>query len=329
MPRQTPPLSPSRTICVELNSLLYLQSISQLQSVTPNRRSHSNRADAFIGRPLPSIHLPSRERMPTKPKLGQNFLNDAQAVERIVAALGDLSGRTVVEIGPGAGAITGALAARAGRVSPSNSTTTSPSTCARNFSPDKVTVVEQDVLNFDFAAASAAAGERLPVSGNLPYYITSPILLKLAASHAALDRAVLMVQREVADRITAGPARATTACSPSPSRCTAPPSRSSRSRPMPSRRRPTCTPPSSAGGLLPRFAELGVEEAGFLRFVRQAFAQKRKTLANNLRAAGFPPAAAAAAMAQAAIDPQARAEALSIESLAALYKILESARPES
>ena len=73
------------------------------------------------------------------------------------------------------------------------------------FPPERVTVVEQDVLQFDFAAASAAAGERLLVVGNLPYGITSPILLKLAASHAALDRAVLMVQREVADRVTAQP----------------------------------------------------------------------------------------------------------------------------
>ena len=54
--------------------------------------------------------------MPLKPKLGQNFLNDAQAAERIAASLGDISGRTVVEIGPGAGAITGALAARAAHV---------------------------------------------------------------------------------------------------------------------------------------------------------------------------------------------------------------------
>ena len=72
----------------------------------------------------------------------------------------------------------------------------------------------------------------------------------------------------------------------------------------------------------PRFAELSVEEASFLRFVRTAFAQKRKTLANNLRAAGVPPAAVAAALAQAAIDPLARAEALSIETFAALWHAL-------
>jgi 16S rRNA (adenine1518-N6/adenine1519-N6)-dimethyltransferase len=74
----------------------------------------------------------------------------------------------------------------------------------------------------------------------------------------------------------------------------------------------------------PRFAELNVDEASFLRFVRLCFAQKRKTLANNLRAAAIPPAAVATALAQAAIDPLDRAEALSMESFAALWRSLES-----
>src|ERR1035438_10244522 len=76
----------------------------------------------------------------------------------------------------------------------------------------------------------------------------------------------------------------------------------------------------------PRFAELGVEESSFLPFVRKVFAQKRKTLVNNLRAAGFASAAIAAALTQAAIDPRARAEALSIETLAALARALEVTR---
>ena len=136
--------------------------------------------------------------MPTKPKLGQNFLNDADAVERIAAALGDVSGRTVVEIGPGGGAITGALAARARHVIAVEYDRELAEGVRAQFPAEKVTVVEQDVLNFNLAEAAATAGERLRVAGNLPYYITSPILLKLAASHAALDVAVLMVQREVA-----------------------------------------------------------------------------------------------------------------------------------
>jgi 16S rRNA (adenine1518-N6/adenine1519-N6)-dimethyltransferase len=270
--------------------------------------------------------------MPAKPKLGQNFLNDAQAAERIVAALGDLSGRTVIEIGPGGGAITGALAARANRVVAVELDHGLAIHLRAQFPPGKVTVVEQDVLNFDFTQASAEPatdGKRLRVVGNLPYYITSPILLKLAASHAALDVAVLMVQREVADRITAQPGSrdygllsiTVQMFGPAEPLFTLPPD--------------AFSPPPDVHSTVfrwrfaPRFVELGVEEASFLPFVRKAFAQKRKTLANNLRAAGFTPAAVVAAMAQAAIDPQARAEALSIETFAALWRFLDSGRLES
>jgi 16S rRNA (adenine1518-N6/adenine1519-N6)-dimethyltransferase len=267
--------------------------------------------------------------MPRKPKLGQNFLDDAQAVERIVAALGDLSGRTVIEIGPGAGAITGILASRAARVIAVELDAELAAHLRAQFSPDRVTVVEQDVLNFDFAEAAATAGERLCVVGNLPYYITSPILLKLAAGHAALDRAVLMVQREVADRIAAHPGSrdygllsvTVQMYGPAERLFTLPPD--------------AFSPPPDVHSTVfrwrfaPRFAELGVEEAGFLGFVRQAFAQKRKTLANNLRAAGVAATAAAAAMSRASIDPQARAEALSIETFAALWQVLYSVGTES
>jgi 16S rRNA (adenine1518-N6/adenine1519-N6)-dimethyltransferase len=143
--------------------------------------------------------------MPAKPRLGQNFLNDAQAIERIAASLGDLSGRTVLEIGPGAGAITSALVARAARVIAVELDSGLAGHLRARFPADRVTVHQQDVLTFDFSTAAAEAGHPLPVFGNLPYYITSQIVLKLAASAAALDRAVLMVQREVADRITADP----------------------------------------------------------------------------------------------------------------------------
>jgi len=70
-----------------------------------------------------------------------------------------------------------------------------------------------------------------------------------------------------------------------------------------------------------RFAELDIQESTFLRFVRMAFAQKRKTLANNLRAAGYAPAEITAALNEAGIAPQARAETLSIDSFAALAKV--------
>lgn len=259
--------------------------------------------------------------MPSKPKLGQNFLIDLQAAQRITAALGDLAGRTVVEIGPGTGAITELLAARAEHVIAVELDRQFAAGLSGKFEPGRVTVVEQDVLQFDFAAA-AVNGERLRVAGNLPYYITSPILLKLAASHAALDLAVLMVQREVADRVTAQPgsrdfgllSATLQLYGPVEQLFTLPPSAFS-------------PPPNVHSSVFrwrfaPRFAELGVEEAGFLRFLRQAFAQKRKTLANNLRAAGIAPAVAVAALASAGIDQKMRAEALPIEKLAFLWKNL-------
>jgi len=267
--------------------------------------------------------------MPAKPKLGQNFLVDSEAIQRIAASIGDLTGRTVVEIGPGGGAITGELAARAAHLLAVELDHELALHLRVRFPAERVTVVEEDVLNFDFAAASVAAGERLLVVGNLPYGITSQILLKLAASHAVLDRAVLMVQREVADRVVAQPGSrdygllsVTVQMYGAAQRLfTLPPE--------------AFSPPPDVHSTVfrwrfaPRFAELGVEEASFLRFVRQCFAQKRKTLANNLRAAGISPESVNSALAEAAIDRMTRAEALPIEALAALWRGLEARRAAS
>ena len=266
--------------------------------------------------------------MPSKPKLGQNFLRDPQAIERIAAALGDLSGETVIEIGPGQGAITRALAARAAQVIAVELDRNLAAYLRSQFPAERVRVVEADVLQFDFAAAASEAGKPLPVAGNLPYYITSPILMKLAESHAALDRAVLMAQREVADRIVARPGSrdygvlsvAVQMYGPVEPLFTLPPG--------------AFSPPPDVHSTVfrwrfaPRFAELGVDEAGFLRFVREAFAQKRKTLANNLRAAGYAPAAIQHAIARAAVPAQARAEALSLEEMAHLWIALKNERAD-
>jgi 16S rRNA (adenine1518-N6/adenine1519-N6)-dimethyltransferase len=266
--------------------------------------------------------------MPQKPKLGQNFLVDAQAAQQIAAALGDVAGHTVVEIGPGRGAITEILAARAEHVVAIELDRELATGLRTICDAERVTVVEQDVLAFDFAAAAPQAGERLRVVGNLPYYITSPILLKLAASHTALDRAVLMVQREVADRVTADPgsrdygllSATVQMYGPVTPLFTLPPEAFS-------------PPPKVHSSVFrwrfaPRFDELGVEEKGFLRFLRQVFAQKRKTLSNNLRAAGVAPPAAATALAKAGIEPKTRAEAVGVEALAALWLELSDRRPD-
>jgi len=266
--------------------------------------------------------------MPVKPKLGQNFLRDENAIGRIVAALGDLAGQTVVEIGPGRGAITGELAKKAAHVVAVEYDRELATGLRAQFAPERLTVVEQDVLEFDFASAAKRAGAKLRVAGNLPYYITSPILRKLAASHADIGVAVLMVQREVGDRVTASPGSRdygllsvlVQSHGPVEPLFTLPPS--------------AFSPPPKVHSMVfrwrfaPRFEALGIEEKGFLRMVGQVFAQKRKTVANNLRAAGVEPAQAQKALAEAGIEPLARAEALSIESLAALWRAFAAVIPE-
>jgi len=265
--------------------------------------------------------------MPVKPRLGQNFLDDAQAVQRIAASLGDLTARTLVEIGPGAGAITGALAKRAARVLAVELDHDLAAHLRTQFPSGRVTVIEQDVLHFDFALASVAASQRLCVVGNLPYYITSQILLKLAENHEYLDRAILMVQREVADRITAAPGSrdygllsvTVQMYGPAENLFTLPPS--------------SFSPPPDVHSTVfrwrfaPRFEELGVDKSSFLPFVRKVFAQKRKTLSNNLRAAGYTTAQIDSALIDASIDPHARAEALPMETLATLWKNLPPSPP--
>lgn len=264
--------------------------------------------------------------MPARSRLGQNFLHDAAAIQRIVAALGDCSQRLVVEIGPGKGAITRLLAERARHVLAIELDPVLAARLRDTFPPERVTVAPIDVLNFDFAAAAAGAGQRLVVVGNLPYYITSPILLKLAENAASLDFAVLMVQREVADRVAAAPGSRDYGVltvtvqlhGPVQTLFTLPPE--------------AFSPPPEVHSTVfrwrfqPRFAALGIDPASFTAFLRQAFAQKRKTLANNLRAAGYSAAHIQAALSTAAIQPTTRAEALSIEELAALWKSLAAAQ---
>jgi len=272
--------------------------------------------------------------MTGKPKLGQNFLRDQQAIQRIVAALGDLSSSTVVEIGPGKGAITDHLASKAKHLIAIELDRELAWNLQERFSPEKgitnVTVTRQDILQFDFAAAAADAAKSDPgsaqpllVVGNLPYYITSPILLHLAAQAAALDRAVLMVQREVADRVTAKPGTreygllsvtlqlygSTEPLFTLPPEAFNPP--------------PEVHSTVFRWNFSPRFAELAVVEGPFITFLKQAFAQKRKTLSNNLRAAKLSPAQIAQAFETAGIPPLARAETLSVEQFAHLWRALQ------
>ncbi|WP_433965643.1 16S rRNA (adenine(1518)-N(6)/adenine(1519)-N(6))-dimethyltransferase RsmA [Tunturiibacter gelidiferens] len=261
--------------------------------------------------------------MKRKPKLGQNFLVDDSARHAIVDALGDLSKRTVIEIGPGHGAITDILAGRCHKLI---ALELDPALAAeltfRFRDHPQVQILECDVLETDLRAL-VPMGETADVIGNLPYYITSDILLQLFAAGNAgtLARAVLMMQREVADRVSAAPGvrdygllSATAQMNAQVDNLfTLPPSAFS-------------PPPDVYSTVLrlhfaPRFAELGVDPDGFNIFLKQCFAQKRKTLQNNLRAAGHSAQQLSAAWPR-SIPAQVRAEAIALESMAELYRSL-------
>jgi 16S rRNA (adenine1518-N6/adenine1519-N6)-dimethyltransferase len=262
-----------------------------------------------------------------KPKLGQNFLVDENACLRIADALGDVSQRTVVEIGPGHGAITGLLAPRCARLHCIEFDPALARELTFRFRNDPhVTVHNADILQTDLSALDphlTVRSSQLDIIGNLPYYITSDILLHLFrfVREGILARAVLMMQREVAERIAAqpgvsdyGPLSAFTQLHAQVTNLfTLPPSAFN-------------PPPDVYSTVLrlefaPRFAELQVDAEGFNKFLRASFMQKRKTLSNNLRAAGYTAAQLEAAW-PASIAPQARSEAVPLEAMAALYRAL-------
>jgi 16S rRNA (adenine1518-N6/adenine1519-N6)-dimethyltransferase len=263
--------------------------------------------------------------MPKKPKLGQNFLVNPGAALRIADALGDLSQQTVVEIGPGRGAITHHLAARARRLVAVEIDPDLAAELRESFRDrPSLEIVQQDVLTLELSSLLRAPGEKLMVIGNLPYYITSDILLRLFDQAAVLSRVVLMVQREVADRVAANPGSrdygllSTTAqlYARIDKLFTLPPD--------------AFAPPPDVYStvfrmtMAPRFAELDVAADEFIPLLRVCFAQKRKMLANNLKAAGYDQAAILRAFAASQIDPHSRAEALPLESLAHLHRALRA-----
>ncbi len=274
----------------------------------------------------------SRPAGARKPKLGQNFLADPKAAERIVQALGDLASSTVVEIGPGRGALTQLLAARARRVIAIEIDRILAAQLRMKYAPrHNVEIIEADVLQIDFAALfrprpGGLSGlvpvvEKAEVVGNIPYYITSDILLRLFACNRYFENIVIMVQREVAERLAAKPGTRDYGLLSATAQLyakveklfTLPPGAFS-------------PPPKVHSSVLrlkvaPQFERLQVDEPAFMDFLRLSFGQKRKTLANNLKAR-YPELAIRTALQKAGARPDVRAEALPLEKAAAVFRLL-------
>jgi 16S rRNA (adenine1518-N6/adenine1519-N6)-dimethyltransferase len=185
-----------------------------------------------------------------------------------------------------------------------------------------VDIVTNDILRVDLTALAAREGGKLLVVGNLPYYITSEILLHLFAHADALERAVLMMQREVADRLCAQPGTREYGLLTVTTQLYAGIDRLFDLPPEDFSPPPEVHSTVVRLGFAPRAAPLAVEPERFIVFLRQCFAQKRKTLGNNLRAAGYAAEALAEGFAKSGVSRETRAEALPLERLADVFRAL-------
>lgn len=248
-------------------------------------------------------------------RLGQSFLEDMNIVRRIVELTEPSESETVVEIGAGLGFMTEELAKRTGRVIALEVDPRLALVLRERFiGQERVEVLQADVLKYDFS--SARPGERIKVVGNVPYHISSPILFRLLDFRHSISSMTLMFQKELADRIAASPGTKSYGI---PSVMVAKYMRATSVLTVP----PTCFYPvpevvSSVLRFVVRQEPRMPDEALFGKIVRAAFAQRRKTLWNNLRQIGFPDEIVDRVFTASGIDRTQRAETLSVEEFSRL-----------
>jgi 16S rRNA (adenine1518-N6/adenine1519-N6)-dimethyltransferase len=282
----------------------------------------------------------STRRPQHKPKLGQHFLASESFALQIVDALGSISQNTVLEIGPGRGVLTSLLAKRVRRLIAVELDRVLAAQLRLRFGMfPNVEVIEADILSVDFDSLfGPKPGLRRPgiefrpepvkVIGNLPYYITSDILLRLFEYSKYFESIVVLVQREVADRIAAEPGSRDYGLLSATAQLYA---RVEKLFTLPP---DAFAPPPKVHStalrltLEPRLKELGLDgdglvKDGFINFLKLSFGQKRKTLWNNLKS-DYPEPYLRAALAQARVKPAARAETLTLEESAGLFRALRN-----
>jgi 16S rRNA (adenine1518-N6/adenine1519-N6)-dimethyltransferase len=277
----------------------------------------------------------SSRRPKQKPKLGQHFLVSDNAAMRMADALGDVSQSTVLEIGPGRGVITSLLAKRARRLIAVEIDRVLAAQLRLKFGmTHNVEVIEADILSIDFDSLfgpkpglSRPGIELKPnpvrVVGNLPYFITSDILLRLFDFARYFDIIVIMVQREVADRLAAPPGGSDYGLLSATAQLYAKVEKLFTLPPEAFEPPPKVHSTVLRLNVASQIEKLGVAGDGFVGFLKLSFAQKRKTLWNNLKSR-YDEAELRRAMTQARINPSARAETLSLKQSATLFRALRS-----
>ena len=283
---------------------------------------------ANLGNPKNTIEIIQKYEFMFQKKFGQNFLIDTHVLEKIISAAGITKNDCVLEIGPGIGTMTQYLAENAGHVVAVE--------IDRNLIPilketladyDNVTVINEDILRVDIKALAEEynGGKPIKVVANLPYYITTPIIMGLFESGVPIDNITVMVQKEVADRMKEGPGSKDYGALSLAVQYYAEPE-------IVANVPPNCFIPrpnvGSAVIRLTRHKEMPVEvkdPALMFKIIRASFNQRRKTLQNGLGNAPELPYTKeqiAAAIAEMGLTPTIRGESLSLAQFAQLSDIL-------
>ncbi len=277
-----------------------------------------------IANPQVTRHILKTFNLRASKKLGQNFLVDAGIVRGIVEAAEIQPGDRVLEIGPGIGTLTQGLLEAGANVTAVELDKKLPAVLAKTLEGyENFTLIPGDILKTDIPALMGE--EKFKVAANLPYYITTPILMTLLEKKLPITQLVTMVQKEVAERMIAQPGtKAYGALSVAVQYYTEPhiamdvPPKSFIPAPEVDSVVIACrvreTPPVDIKD--------AAEEKLFFRVVKGAFGQRRKTLGNALKAAGFDKELLAKALENAGVDAGRRGETLTLAEFAAIAREL-------
>ena len=283
---------------------------------------------ATLGNPQNTIAVLQKYKFNFQKKFGQNFLIDTHVLDKIIDAAGITKEDFVLEIGPGIGTMTQYLCENAREVVAVE--------IDKNLIPiledtlsdyRNVTVINQDILKLDIPALAKEKNDGKPIKvvANLPYYITTPIIMGLFESHVPIDSITIMVQKEVADRMQVGPGTKDYGALSLAVQYYAKPE-------IVANVPPNCFMPrpkvGSAVIRLTRHEQCPVEvedEKFMFRVIRASFNQRRKTLQNGIANSGelsFTKEQIAKALESLGISANIRGESLSLAEFAALSDIL-------
>ena len=261
-------------------------------------------------------------------RFGQNFLVDTHVLEKIIQAAGLTKEDLVLEIGPGIGTMTQYLAEHAGRVMAVEIDSNLIPILKETLKDyDNVTVINEDILKVDVAALAEQynGGRPIKVVANLPYYITTPIIMGLFESQVPIDNITVMVQKEVAERMQAGPGTKNYGALSLAVQYYAEPY-------IVANVPPNCfIPRPSVGSAVIRLTRHGKkpvevkDEKLMFALIRASFNQRRKTLQNSLNNSAelsFSKEEIGEAIEKMGLSPSVRGEALTLEQFAKLADAL-------